>query len=190
MTKNVPIFSKNFFSAFDTLEEAFERLPDPLDKFGFSHGSWTNSNFPPHNVVKVSNQEHLIEMAIAGYDPKDIEVALSKDGTNMLVISGVSKNEENTTKQYLQKGISTKKFSKQFKLAENVKVAGAVLNNGILTIQLKQETPELPKVESIWEKIPVSQTERKIFHVDLGDATKEQAVETVSKLQEKYRDVK
>lgn len=154
---NLPHFNDGFYSAFDAMEEAFGRLPDYTDKFGLNVGPWTNSNFPPHNIVKVSDTEYQIEMAVAGYKPEEIEVKLAKDGTNILEVTGESRTENSAPgKNYIHKGISTKNFTKQFRLAENVRIASATFKDGMLTVSLIQEAPKVKAPESKWEKVPLN----------------------------------
>ena len=96
----------------------------------------TSNVFPRHNVVKVSDDSFLVELALAGYDHDDLSVEL-EDG--VLVVSG---EKQDSDVEYLHKGISTKKFKRTFRLNENVEVKDAKFVNGLLTVNLSLVIPE------------------------------------------------
>lgn len=131
-------FPHSNFIGFDHLWTEIERLSTGAD-----------CSFPKHNVVKHSNIEYSIELALAGYDRSDLEVEL-KEG--ILVVRGTKHPEDN--KEYLHKGISTKNFTKTFRLSEHVVVDGADFVNGLLVINLKVVVPE----EKRPRLIPISST--------------------------------
>lgn len=110
----------------------FDHLFDELDRVA----RHANDHYPPHNIVKVDDQEYLIELAVAGFNEEELEIEV-KDRT--LTVSGehVSKGRE-----YIHRGISTKKFKRTFRLSEHVKVNGADLVDGVLSVVLKYEVPE------------------------------------------------
>lgn len=112
-------------------------------------------NFPRHNVVRHSEDNLSIELALAGYTADDIEVEV-KDGS--LHVRGVMPEDD---RDYAFKGISTKKFERSFKLAEHVIVTGADFVNGLLVIDLKVELPEEKKPRLI----PIG-TERQLLTED------------------------
>ena len=99
--------------------------------------------YPPHNVVKIDDKLYEIELAIAGFVQDDLSIDL-KD--NVLTVSGERPMRRPET-QYVHRGISTRKFVKSFRLSEYTEVAGASLDNGILSISLEVKLPE--------EKAPV-----------------------------------
>jgi len=110
----------------------FDHLFDELDRVA----RHANDHYPPHNIVKVDDQEYLIELAVAGFNEEELEIEV-KDRT--LTVSGehISKGRE-----YIHRGISTKKFKRTFRLSEYVQVHGADLVDGILAVQLKVVIPE------------------------------------------------
>src|SRR5210317_369246 len=110
----------------------FDHLFDELDRVA----RHANDHYPPHNIVKVDDQEYLIELAVAGFNEEELEIEV-KDRT--LTVSGehISKGRE-----YIHRGISTKKFKRTFRLSEHVKVHGADLVDGILSVELKYEIPQ------------------------------------------------
>lgn len=119
-------FPHSNFIGFDHLWNEIERL-----------STNTDPAFPKHNVVKHDNTHFSIELALAGYSRSDIVVEL-KEG--ILVVSGEQSKDE--IKEYLHKGISTKKFTRSFRLSEHVVVDGADFVDGLLVINLRVEIPE------------------------------------------------
>ena len=101
-------------------------------------------SYPPHNIVKVDEDTYQIEMAVAGIKQEDLDITV-KD--NDLVISYDKPTQDE--RDYLHKGISTRKFRKEFTLSEYVYVNKADLQNGILTIELSREVPEEKKPRKI-----------------------------------------
>jgi molecular chaperone IbpA len=93
--------------------------------------------YPPHNIVKVSDDDYLIEVACAGFTLDDLEI---EQDERTLTVTG--QQEVPAEREYLHKGISQKKFKRVFRLSEYVFVDGASLTDGILSIQLKFELPE------------------------------------------------
>jgi molecular chaperone IbpA len=77
-------------------------------------------------------------MAVAGFAPDEIEVVQQE---STLFVNG-QKHPEPEGVQVLHRGIATRAFKQSFSLADHVKVTGASLENGLLTIELKREVPE------------------------------------------------
>ena len=103
--------------------------------------------FPPYDIVKSSEHDYQIIMAVAGYDDSEIDITIEND---QLKVSG--KHQETTTDEqvdYLHKGIAKRAFEQSYRLADNMKVTAADLNNGLLTINLQREVPEEQKPQSI-----------------------------------------
>ena len=124
-TMNVP---RSLFIGFDPILNELERI--------HSAGR-SQDNYPPHNVVKVDNDNFNIELAVAGFSEEDISVEV-KDG--ILLIKG--QNSEDDDREYAHKGISSRKFEKSFRLSEFVVIDGAELVNGILVVNARVEVPE------------------------------------------------
>ena len=123
-TMNVP---RSLFVGFDSLFDELERI----------HSSArSNDNYPPHNVVKIDEEKFLIELALAGFKKEDIQVEV-KDG--ILKIKGEMSNDE---REFVYKGISSRKFEKSFRLSEFVVIDGADLMDGILVVYARVELPE------------------------------------------------
>jgi molecular chaperone IbpA len=107
-----------------------------------------NEHYPPHNIVKISNTDYLIEMAVAGFARNELDIEV-KDRT--LIVSG---EHEGKGREYIHRGISTKKFKRTFRLSEYVEVYGANLEDGVLSVELKVVVPEemRPRKISIEDK--------------------------------------
>ena len=118
----------------------FDRLFDLLD-----HAGWVESNWPPYDIEKLGENEYRVTMAVAGFGPEGIELVQQQ---NSLFVAGQKRGSEPGT-QYLHRGIATRSFKQTFNLADHVKVTGASLDNGLLTVELKQEVPEALKPRRI-----------------------------------------
>lgn len=101
--------------------------------------SQTNTNYPPYNVVKHSEDKFVIELAVAGFREGDINVSVDK---NVLTIQGEQSVELNSNVEYLHRGISARSFARNFTLADHVEVTGATVENGILSVSLERQVPE------------------------------------------------
>ena len=108
--------------------------------------SQVNTNYPPYNIVKHTEDNFSIELAVAGF--KDGEVTITTE-RNQLVVKGEQVTDLDDTKEYLHKGISARNFVRTWTLADHVEVVGATSENGILTISLERKIPEEQKPKSI-----------------------------------------
>jgi molecular chaperone IbpA len=96
--------------------------------------------YPPHNIVKVGENDYQIEIAVAGFTLDDLEI--EQDERTLTVTGAKAKDDAEKDVEYIHKGISQKKFKRVFRLSEYVFVDGASLKDGILSVQLKFELPE------------------------------------------------
>ena len=90
------------------------------------------SNYPPYNIVKTGKHTYDVEVALAGYGKKDIDVTY-EDG--MLTIKSIKDKETKEVEDnegMLHKGIAKRMFSKSFTIADDVVVKGAELKDGLL----------------------------------------------------------
>ena len=99
--------------------------------------------YPHYNIKKLDDNKWSIELALAGFSKDDIEIEV-KD--NMMTINGELKSEDN---EYVYKGISSRKFSKSFTLAEFTECESATMENGILSIILEKNIPEDKKPQTV-----------------------------------------
>lgn len=126
---------RQFFIGFDDLFNLLESQPWKAEANTFG-------TYPPHNVIKIDEDNYTIEFAVAGFKSEDIDLEIMD---SVLRITGGKKDE----REYSHKGISSKNFFKTFTLADYVVVTGSTLENGILSIQLKRELPEAKKPRKI-----------------------------------------
>jgi len=101
-------------------------------------------NYPPYNIIEVSENKYKIEVAIAGFAEDDIKVS-SQNGR--LVIEGHKIVDE--TADFLHNGISSKDFERSFQLADYVEVQSAEVKNGILSVCLERIVPDALKPKEI-----------------------------------------
>jgi molecular chaperone IbpA len=95
-------------------------------------------------VVKLDEDRFVIELAVAGFAESELDIETVE---NSLVITG--EKSEKDEREYAHKGISARKFTRRFTLAEHVVVSGASLQNGILSISLEKQVPEEKKPRKI-----------------------------------------
>jgi molecular chaperone IbpA len=108
-----------------------------------------SSNYPPYNIIRVSDDSYKIELALAGFRENEINVTV-RDSV-LTVTAEKSSSEESV--DYLYKGIGYRSFSRPFNLTDYVEVVEAKFSNGILTIVLERHVPESSKPRQIPVKI-------------------------------------
>lgn len=123
----------------------FERIFNDVEKMIENLGKPVQPTYPPHNIVKVDSNRYVVELAIAGFTKKDVEITV--DNGN-LVIKG-SRIEPDSTIEYLYRGIGTRSFTKTIKLADTIEVRGAEYKDGILRIGLENVVPDDKKTRKI-----------------------------------------
>ncbi len=122
----------------------FDHLAHVLDAL---NNSEKKSSFPAYNVERTGELEYRISMAVAGFDRDEIQ--LEQRG-NILNVSGVRKADAGEDKgEILYRGFTNRDFERQFHLADDVKVNGADMVNGLLFVNLVREIPEAEKPRKI-----------------------------------------
>ena len=116
----------------------FDRVFDTLNRYVDNNA--TSTGFPPYNIRKEGEYNHVIEMALAGFGKKDIEVEVAD---NTLSIRSIKENSDDDAVTY--RGISYRKFERKFTLADDIVVNGAKLENGMLQVDLERVVPEEKK---------------------------------------------
>ena len=143
-SKDLSIFNslRPFSIGFDDMFDQFENL--------LGNGSLAmQSNYPPYNIRKTGKDKYSIEVALAGFSRKDVEVEFED---NLLTVrtKQVNKTEDNIKNgEILHKGISQRQFARSFTIADDVKVNGAELKDGLLTIACERIVPEYKKKKLI-----------------------------------------
>ena len=123
----------------------FDRVFDNLARY--MDNTVQSTGFPPYNIRKDGDYGYVIEMALAGFSKKDIEVEVA-DGT--LSVRSVKENVDDDADLY--RGIAYRKFNRKFTLADDVVVNNASLANGMLNIDLERVIPEEKKSRLITVK--------------------------------------
>lgn len=129
MTRMAP-FSSPLLLGFESMEKALERVAKSGD------------GYPPYNIERIRASDEDIEqlritLAVAGFGEDDLEVRTEE---NQLVIRGKQADDE--TREYLHRGIAARQFQRSFVLADGMRVTGAELKNGLLSILLDRPEPE------------------------------------------------
>jgi|TARA_R100000353_G_scaffold156276_1_gene115286 molecular chaperone IbpA len=114
----------------------FDEMFKRLDKIH----SQPQGNYPPYNIVKLDEDQFVIEIAAAGFSKKDFSIDL-KD-LSLRIKAG---KDEEVSKDFIHQGIAARSFERVFALAEHVKVKEATYSDGILAIKLVREIPEAEK---------------------------------------------
>ena len=123
----------------------FDRTFDRL--FDYVTHQAESTGYPPYNIQKTEDYKFEIEMALAGFDKKDIEIEVAE---GVLTVKSLKDKDTSATDDYtLYKGISQRNFTRKFTLADDIVVKGAELKNGMLTINLERIVPEEKKPQLI-----------------------------------------
>ena len=121
--------------------DQFERM------FDHQFDSISVPNFPPYNIVKTGDNKYDVELALAGFNKKDIDVTV-EDGI-LTIKSIVKDSKEDKEEGVIHKGIAKRYFSKSFTIADDVEVKGAELKDGLLKVSLERIIPESRKAKTI-----------------------------------------
>ena len=143
-SKDLSIFNslRPFSIGFDDMFDQFENM--------LGNGAMTmQSNYPPYNIRKTGKDNYAIEVALAGFNKKDVEVEFED---NLLTVrtKQVDKSEDkNADGEIIHKGISQRQFDISFTFADFVKVYGGELQDGLLSISCERIVPEHKKKKLI-----------------------------------------
>lgn len=130
------------FSPYRRATVGFDRLFDFLENASRAE----QDNYPPFDIEKLSDDSYRITLAVAGFKREDIDIVAQQ---NMLVITGRRSETRNRDGNFLHIGIATRAFERRFELADFVRVTGAELRDGLLSIELVREIPEAMKPRKI-----------------------------------------
>lgn len=136
---------RSAFIGFDNIFDELERIT----------ASSATDNYPPHNIVKLSENKYAIELAVVGFKEEDLEL---KQQDGILYVTGNKSGQSQV--DYLHRGISGRSFKRSFRLSEHVEVKGADLRDGLLVINLERIIPEEKRPRTI----PINQHVEKITH--------------------------
>ena len=138
--KDLSIFNslRPFSIGFDNMFDQFESL---LSDGGLS----AQSNYPPYNIRKAGKDKYAIEVAVAGFNKDDVDVEYED---NLLTVKTKKVNkavEKDMDGEIIHRGISQRSFSRSFTIADDIKVEGAEIKDGLLTIKCEKIVPEQKK---------------------------------------------
>lgn len=140
----------NALSIFNQLRPVTVGFDDIFEDFGkmfdenILRGSYKQS-YPPYDIVKITDNKYNIQIALAGYSKKDIEVKVEE---NTLSVKSIRESSDEK-QEVIHQGISKRYFERQFTIADDVEVLGAELKDGLLTVSLERIIPEHKKAKTI-----------------------------------------
>ena len=127
---------------FDNVFDHFERM---MDDHNFNE--MVRYNYPPYNIVKTGDYTYDIELALAGFNKKDINITMEDGMLN--IKSSVEATKDKDEDGVIHKGIAKRYFSKSFTIAEDVEIKGAELKDGLLKVSMERIIPEHKKPRTI-----------------------------------------
>lgn len=136
----------------------FDRLFEFLENAGSSA-----ENYPPFDIERTGDDQYRITIAVAGFKREEIDITVHQNALTVAARRG-QPGEGETPRQMLYSGIATRAFERRFQLADFVRVTGADLADGLLTIDLVREVPEAMKPHKInigGEATPLIEGKRK-----------------------------
>ena len=129
------LFKDPFFIGFDRA----------LDTWSHAQTVSSATNYPPYNVIKVDEDNFIVELAVAGFAKTDIDLSTA-DGK--LIVKGELSTEDNDSK-FIHRGIAARKFTREWALGEYMEVKAAELKDGMLKIDIVRILPEEKKPKTI-----------------------------------------
>ena len=136
----------SIFNQLRPLSVGFDNVFDHFESM-FDYDTVNVSNYPPYNIVKTGDNKYDVEVALAGFNKKDISIDVH-DGVLTIKGNGGSEVQDDSV-QYIYKGIAKRSFEQKFRLEQYVDVKEAKLSNGLLTVSLLREVPEERKPRQI-----------------------------------------
>ena len=134
-------------SIFNSLRPLSIGFDDMFDQFESMLGNGSlavQSNYPPYNIRKAGKDKYAIEVAVAGFNKDDVEVEY-EDNLLTVKTKQLKKSEQKEGDEIIHRGISQRSFARSFTIADDVKVGGAELKDGLLTISCEKIVPEAKK---------------------------------------------
>ena len=139
-SKDLSIFNslRPFSIGFDDMFDQFESM--------LGNGGMTmQSNYPPYNIRKTGKDNYSIEVALAGFNKKDVEVEFEDNILTVRTKQLNNSEDQNVDGEIIHKGISQRQFARSFTIADDVKVNEAELKDGLLTIACERILPDHKK---------------------------------------------
>jgi len=111
--------------------EQLDRLVERTVKSG-------NDGYPPYNIEQNGDASYRITLAVAGFRDEDLSITVEE---SQLMIRG-RQTDDNDGRIFLHRGIAARQFQRSFVLADGVEVSGALLENGLLHLDLRRQIPD------------------------------------------------
>ena len=128
---------------YDDVFDHFESM------FNHQYDSISQPNYPPYNIVKTGKYNYDIQVALAGYGKKDVDVSFENSVLTIKSVKDKDEKEVEDNDGVLHKGIAKRMFSKSFTIAEDVEIKGAELKDGLLVVSMERVIPEHKKARTI-----------------------------------------
>ena len=128
---------------YDDVFDHFESM------FNHQYDSINVPNYPPYNIVKTGKYTYDIQVALAGYSKKDVDVSFENSVLTIKSVKDKDEKEVEDNDGVLHKGIAKRMFSKSFTIAEDVEIKGAELKDGLLIVSMEKVIPEHKKARTI-----------------------------------------
>jgi HSP20 family molecular chaperone IbpA len=145
------LFNSPLLLGFDHFERALDRV-----------SKVSSDGYPPYNIEQLGDNALRITLAVAGFLMSDLSITVED---NQLVVRG--KQTDDSQRVYLHRGIAARQFQRSFVLAEGIEVSGAVLDNGLLHIDLVR-----PEVESRVRTVEIQSGSTAAEHAPAGSNSK------------------
>ena len=126
-------------------DDVFDHFESMFDGTTLSIGS----NYPPYNIVKTGDNKFNVEVALAGFNKKDINISVENGLLTIESVKDKDTKEVEDNDGVLFKGISKRMFKKTFTIADDVEVKGAELKDGLLRVSMEKIIPENKKLKTI-----------------------------------------
>jgi len=136
MTDLMKYNAANFNQLLDRINRNSIGMEEYFDRLFNLHE--TTTNYPPYNLVTVSNVESRLELALAGFKKKEVYV-YTQDGK--LFVEGQKEDKETGT-EYVHRGVAQRSFTRTWTLSDETEVRSVVFEDGLLTIELGKIVPE------------------------------------------------
>ena len=137
----------SIFNQLRPLSVGFDDVFDHFESMFDSDFRLPTVNYPPYNIVKTDTNKYDIEVALAGFNKKDIDVSV-ENGV-LTIESKVEEKDKDEDGNTIYKGISKRYFKRSFTIADDVEVNGAELKDGLLKVSMEKIVPESKKLKSI-----------------------------------------
>ena len=151
LTKEEIMTSKDLsiFNSLRPFSVGFDDMFDQFENMLGNGGLTMQSNYPPYNIRKTGSDNYAIDVALAGFNKNDVEVEFEDNLLTVRTKQVNKSDEESKNSEIIHKGISQRQFARSFTIAEDVKVNGAELKDGLLTIACEKVVPEYKKKKLI-----------------------------------------